>query len=99
MPTGSYFGPPRRFGRLQADSRQLYVKSGATPEQLAELTTFSPVHDIVSNPVLVEISFTAVQAQAAPAPEHDSSRLSHCPQSQLDIPAGQSDSNSGNFTR
>ncbi|MDF0645807.1 MAG: OsmC family protein [Nitrospira sp.] len=36
------------------------IKSDATREQLAELTTFSPVHDIVSNPVPVEISFTVV---------------------------------------
>ncbi len=36
------------------------IKSDATPEQLAELTKFSPVHDIVSNPVPVEISITSV---------------------------------------
>lgn len=32
------------------------VKSDASPEQLEELTKFSPVFDIVSNPVPVEIS-------------------------------------------
>lgn len=31
------------------------VKSDASPEQLEELTTFSPVYDIVSNPVPVAI--------------------------------------------
>ncbi len=31
------------------------VKSDASPEQLEELTTFSPVYDIVSNPVPVSI--------------------------------------------
>lgn len=32
------------------------VKSDASPEQLRELTTFSPVYDIVSNPVPVRIT-------------------------------------------
>lgn len=35
---------------------QFEVKSDATAEQLKELTTFSPVHDIVTNPVPVSIS-------------------------------------------
>ena len=32
------------------------VKSDASPEQLRELTAFSPVYDIVSNPVPVTIN-------------------------------------------
>lgn len=35
---------------------QFKVKSDATSEQLEELTKFSPVHDIVTNPVPVSIS-------------------------------------------
>jgi uncharacterized OsmC-like protein len=35
------------------------VKSDASPEQLEELATFSPVYDIVSNPVPVSISITS----------------------------------------
>ncbi|MDE3218559.1 MAG: OsmC family protein, partial [Nitrospirota bacterium] len=35
------------------------IKSDATADQLKELATFSPVHDIVSNPVPVEISIAA----------------------------------------
>jgi uncharacterized OsmC-like protein len=35
------------------------VKSNATPEQLKELATFSPVYDIVSNPVPVSIEIEA----------------------------------------
>ncbi|HEX9154803.1 MAG TPA: OsmC family protein [Nitrospira sp.] len=36
------------------------VKSDASAEQLAELTKFSPVHDIVSNPVPVSISVQTI---------------------------------------
>ncbi|HSA60775.1 MAG TPA: OsmC family protein [Nitrospiraceae bacterium] len=36
------------------------VKSDASAEQLKELTTFSPVHDIVSNPVPVSISVQTI---------------------------------------
>ena len=35
------------------------VKSDASPEQLRELTTFSPVYNIVSNPVPVSIAIQA----------------------------------------
>ena len=35
------------------------IKSDASAEQLKELTRFSPVHDILSNPVPVSISITA----------------------------------------
>lgn len=35
------------------------IKTDATAEQLQELTKFSPVHDIISNPVPVEIAITA----------------------------------------
>ena len=35
------------------------IKSDATAEQLKELTKFSPVHDIIANPVPVEISIAA----------------------------------------
>lgn len=34
------------------------VKSDASPEQLQELTHYSPVYDIVSNPVVVTINIT-----------------------------------------
>lgn len=34
------------------------VKSDATPEQLRELAKFSPVHDIISNPVPVSVTIT-----------------------------------------
>ncbi len=36
------------------------VKADASAEQLKELTTFSPVHDIVSNPVPVSISVSTI---------------------------------------
>lgn len=38
------------------------IKSDASAEQLKELTRFSPVHDILSNPVPVSISITAQPA-------------------------------------
>jgi uncharacterized OsmC-like protein len=43
------------------------IQSSATPEQLAELTKFSPVHDIVSNavPVSIEIRTTPQTKGAA----------------------------------
>ncbi len=37
---------------------QFTVKSDASPEQLQELTKYSPVYDIVSNPVPVSITIT-----------------------------------------
>ena len=36
------------------------VKSDATAAQLKELTTFSPVHDILSNPVPVDITINTI---------------------------------------
>ena len=38
------------------------IKSDASAEQLRALTTFSPVHDIISNPVPVEIAITTQPA-------------------------------------
>ncbi|GKS59550.1 osmotically inducible protein C [Nitrospira sp.] len=46
----------RGFTQIRAS---FTITSDATPEQLQELTTFSPVYDIVSNPVPVSISVTA----------------------------------------
>ena len=39
------------------------IKTNATAEQLKELTKFSPVHDIVSNPVPVSISIATQPAE------------------------------------
>ena len=47
----------RGFKEIRA---QFKVKSDATAEQLKELTRFSPVHDIVTNPVPVSISVETI---------------------------------------
>ncbi len=47
----------RGFKEIRA---QFKVKSDATAEQLKELTKFSPVHDIVTNPVPVSISVETI---------------------------------------